>query len=807
VEGGDDTSMPWRKVEVVEPPAVESLDIRLIPPAYSGCRPQRSDRHIVALVGTRMEMSGRATGPIASATLCFEDGRRFPGSLDSDGCGFRLPAGGESVLVEKSETYWLELTDREGIRGGEDRWGIDAVPDLPPTVAIQQPTANIAVTSRAVAAVRVAAWDDLALKRVEIVFRRSPSASEERLPLYVGPETAPARTSIPTASSNGASGQARDGRRVLQHRWELESLNLQPGSQISYWATATDYHLQTAKSDTRQLTILSLQEFEERVAAREKIIAAERERALKMQRACRAQADALVAQLAAERPMEAIDVDRVRSLQMVQRDASSVLTSSGEGLPMHVRGLLVDLENNRVDLGDTLNRLQTLSHDLDRIAAEMLTPIAQELTLATKTIQIDLEGRDKSLSPDSEVVALLRRVGGRQDSVIAALAQLLEPLTRWEDYRRFDGEWANLVREQEKLAGQTVDLGRRTLTRDRQDLPAQEANDLEKAASRQIELAQTLARLLQGMEKASHAMPTNDPLAASVADAVSTAERLGLEERMRASAAQLGQNQMGQAIAGQRRIVADLQDVADRLAGGARKRSGRMDETLKALQRRQQELLTETKRLRGVEQSATGLGRAELLAIRELTRQQQALGADTAQFSASVPDSDNLRSILGIAGQSMQKAESLLAKRNVGDATAEAETDALRQLAAVADLMAELARRSDAAARSAKPGEAEVRHRRRGNKAETNALNNRPISKRPKRMKNATARHRLRRRASRFRRTAVARDASPSGRQCRIGCGGSGANCPNTRDNRCCNRQPNRRRRSMKKPSRSTSAG
>ena len=36
VEGGDDRSMPWLPVEVVEPPAVESLSIRLIPPSYTG---------------------------------------------------------------------------------------------------------------------------------------------------------------------------------------------------------------------------------------------------------------------------------------------------------------------------------------------------------------------------------------------------------------------------------------------------------------------------------------------------------------------------------------------------------------------------------------------------------------------------------------------------------------------------------------------------------------------------------------------------------------------------------------------------
>ena len=44
--------MPWFDVEVVDPPSIESVSIRLIPPAYAGWPAVRSERHIRALVGT-----------------------------------------------------------------------------------------------------------------------------------------------------------------------------------------------------------------------------------------------------------------------------------------------------------------------------------------------------------------------------------------------------------------------------------------------------------------------------------------------------------------------------------------------------------------------------------------------------------------------------------------------------------------------------------------------------------------------------------------------------------------------------------
>jgi len=49
-EGGDDHSMPWTKVEVVEPPQLSSLTIVTHPPAYTACphagrAVERSRRH------------------------------------------------------------------------------------------------------------------------------------------------------------------------------------------------------------------------------------------------------------------------------------------------------------------------------------------------------------------------------------------------------------------------------------------------------------------------------------------------------------------------------------------------------------------------------------------------------------------------------------------------------------------------------------------------------------------------------------------------------------------------------------------
>ncbi len=204
VEGGDDRSMPWTDVEVVDPPAVESLSIRLIPPAYTGWPAVQSARHIRALVGTRVEITGRATKALQSAELCLEGGRRIRARLGDDGCSFTVGAAvalpsPAAFVIEKSGSYWFELTDDEGFRGGsDDRWETRAIADAPPVVSIQQPAANLLVTPRAVVPVRVSAKDDLALRDVMLVFRVGDAGPQRIVPLWTSggsPHPSPAPTS------------------------------------------------------------------------------------------------------------------------------------------------------------------------------------------------------------------------------------------------------------------------------------------------------------------------------------------------------------------------------------------------------------------------------------------------------------------------------------------------------------------------------------------------------------------------------------------------------------------------------------
>ena len=119
VEGGDDRSMTWMNVEVVEPPAVESLAVKLFPPPYTGWPAEKSDGNLRALVGTRIEIQAKATKPLKSAKLVLEGGGEFPGRLSDD--GLRMTFDDPKFIVTASGGYRFELLDREGMSGGGGR--------------------------------------------------------------------------------------------------------------------------------------------------------------------------------------------------------------------------------------------------------------------------------------------------------------------------------------------------------------------------------------------------------------------------------------------------------------------------------------------------------------------------------------------------------------------------------------------------------------------------------------------------------------------------------------------------------------
>ncbi|MDX1963782.1 MAG: hypothetical protein SFX18_11550 [Pirellulales bacterium] len=99
VFGGDDDTMPWQSVRVIDPARVTDFTIIVHPPAYTGWPAYPSGPQVVALAGSALTIQGRADQPLLSAVVVTGDAR-IPlrlGSSKLDFFGPELPPATQQI--------------------------------------------------------------------------------------------------------------------------------------------------------------------------------------------------------------------------------------------------------------------------------------------------------------------------------------------------------------------------------------------------------------------------------------------------------------------------------------------------------------------------------------------------------------------------------------------------------------------------------------------------------------------------------------------------------------------------------------
>jgi hypothetical protein len=590
-EGGDDQSMGWVHLEVLEPPRLDSLELTLHPPEYSGLPVESSEKSIHALRGTRIELSGRSTKKLRGVNIHQESGEELATQLTADAFGFALShESREPFVVDKSGPYWLVLEDSEGLVGGvDDRWDIRAIADQPPSVTIEQPASNIFVTPRGEVPARILAKDDLAIRAIQLQFTRSDRTDVEffTIPLYEG-----AGQVEPLKASGLLLGGQLGESQTVEHRWSLADSNLKAGTQIAFWAMATDYLPQTGKSTVRRLTIITPEELEERLAQRQTLVFAELQRVLKLQQDARGQTRSLEIQIHDVGQLTKQDIDHAQAAELNQRQVTRTLTSPAEGIPAQIADFLADLENNRVDSPDIERHMRGILDELGRLGQQHLSTIERELTSVVKAAQSQVSGsRDAPESKarhDSLIDKSLTAAGDNQDQVIASLEAMLGDLAQWDSYRRFAREIAQLQRDQDEIARAAKELAPKTLGRDLKDLDPQQQADLKKLSAAQVELSRRLEKVQQQMGQMSASLKQTDPLSAgTIADGLHQARQQAISGQMRQSSEQIEKNQLGQAAQQQAKIAKDLEDLMAILSN---RREQELTRLVKQLRESEQEL-------------------------------------------------------------------------------------------------------------------------------------------------------------------------------------------------------------------------
>jgi hypothetical protein len=681
-----------KHVEVVPPPELQALKVRLTYPAYTGQPAEElpDDKgQVRAVWGTQVDISARSSKPLDGAELRIDSADAIEATLSENGTAIEA-----SFKLEQTGSYWLALRDREGFENRQaSRYELKVLDDQTPDVFIERPASDIEVTPAADVPLRVVIKDDFGIQNAALVHSGSAPDATNEVQIW--------------------SGDDRPRRQLVEHVWHLAELGLTPGATVTYRVTARDGDdlrgPHVGQSRQLRLLIVTPEDLARRLEDKQLGIYQELERIRKLEVDSRLQVSELREQLDREPSLSKTDMARLQSAETLQRQVQRKVTSPTEGLLNQIAQVQQDLENNHLADAAVAEQMEALDAGLSKIARDDLPTIEQSLGRARKSAE---ESDGKNPQP-----AELAEAQQHQDSVVSTLDEMLERMSKWETYRGIARDVRDLHDQQEKLADQTRETGKETIGKTRESLPPETQAELSRLSGRQDQAREQLGRLQRKMEQMSERLGQNDPAAAeALRDAVQSSRQAGTAEQMQKASSSVEQNQVGAAETAQRQAAEDLKEMLNTLEDNRERDLAKIVEKLKAaeaklvdLRSRQAEQLQRTKDAQS-KQNAEERRRE----LERLARQEKELQQETARLAQQLKrlraeqagkTSSSASNRMGQAGQQMQQGDGDAAQdeqakvledlekaqQEVAQARREAEAQlAMEQLAKIADTLVAL---------------------------------------------------------------------------------------------------------------------
>lgn len=674
VLGGDQLDMPWYRLDVVSPPELAELQVRLIPPDYLREEPQElppGTGHVQGLLGTRVQWRARSQTRLAAAALRRADGTLTPLTIAEDQRGlrteFRIDQAG-------SHTYAVLLTDEEGFTSSDPpQFEIRGIPDQFPETRVARPASDIQVTPQAVIRIEATVQDDLGLDRIWLVSHREASGD----------------------APSGESPRKRlldDCQRRLESRidyaWELEPLGLQPGERLLFHVEAADIcnldRQQTHQSSVHVATVVTMEQKRDEVLLREAELFAELARLARTEAQARAVVADLQIQLEKAGGLQAEDRDLLRRVEFDQRRIGQRLIGDRDSVLQRGRDLKRDLADNRLQMPETTRRLELLENELQILGTEHLPAIESQLTRVRKQNQVE-SSFDLSLlgdRPGAHQGQELADVARHQSAVVDALEMLVGLLARWQSERDVTQKLEDVIELQREINGETTRIGQRTATRRFEALGPQEQADLARLANRQRSNERDLTEFRATLAEQHGALATDAPRRSLYQDALDQLDRAALLGRMQELAGLLESNRIGEVSRRQQDVLNDLlalqellqeQRVTDSeaLVGSLREAEAQAEKLYRAAVALTSEL----------EQTRAAMDRGEPVDVASLAERESALSARAVevartlrQLQQNVPSESGRR-----AARSLETAASHLRRAESGAAATDHD-QAVQQL-------------------------------------------------------------------------------------------------------------------------------
>lgn len=407
VSAGDDSrSIRDVPVAVVAPPAINSLAVRLVSPAYTGVEPQVIEPgrgSIRTVEGTRLEIAAVANKPISEAGL-FVGETKSTSAFDYKAERTKLTT---AYTVKESAPFWFDLHDTEGFRNREaPRYDVRAIRDEAPRVVIDEPANDRDVPAKAVVPITFTVDDDFGIQSARIVYKIATGDSEP-VQEFVLPLFTAAVTDRPIVKH-----------REISYAWDLAKLKLAPGSIITFHADARDFDdlkgPNLGKSRELRLRVLSDDEINRQLDDQRREIREEIVRTKAMQEQAKTPVDDARRSLAKAGRLDQAGREELKNAEMIQRQVGNRITNRADGLDHKVRRFIEDLKNFKIPNPDAQKQMEDMQAGIARIRENHLEPAEQGMTRASK--RLDEGDRSPSKPASNEPTQNQEQQGSKSNS-------------------------------------------------------------------------------------------------------------------------------------------------------------------------------------------------------------------------------------------------------------------------------------------------------------------------------------------------------------------------------------------------------
>ncbi len=561
--GGDDATMKWHEVAVVDPPRLARGSFRIIAPPYSGIAESTAERQLRVLTGSTIEWTGVASEPIASAQIRLATSPETTIEVElSDASAPRVPAGKWIAETTPSPTtYRIVMTNVAGLTGETSDYSYDVIADAPPIVSWQSDERPQLVTSRATIPLAISATDDLAVQTVEVTTQQiaddntaTPISTQQH---YDNGPTPAVIASLPTSSVEPLT---------ITGTVDIAPFELPAGTRLQIVGTAIDYAAQQSTTERPLVvTIVTDEEFASLIANEQQSLLAELLHALETQRSAKQQVSQLANQLSPDSPVDRAQLDALITVTTQQRQVASILGDEPLGVAARAAALRSRIANNRFDAGPIDGQLAVIVETIAGLMRNQLPSIQGHFTDTRADFEESIAGDTAdNLTP----ITTLAAAESQQQEVVEALERLLDGLQQWGDTEQFLRELATLENAQRELATRASELAKRQVRANLQgnDDPTLKAEAAQLAAD-QSELARRFRRVEQGLKSLAEQDDMSGDMRDRIEDAVGEAADREIARTMSDASRQLSDELTSRASELQEAAADDLKNMLDRLRG------------------------------------------------------------------------------------------------------------------------------------------------------------------------------------------------------------------------------------------------